>query len=822
MMSTPAGDKIKQIIDHSGPEPPSQRARKRTLEEDGSLETTTAGLSGGTGDAQTSSNKMQRSTSPATSAHLTKTGRVSKASKGMPVHHCDCGKTYTRAEHLRRHQQNHKPEAFSCDVDGCERVFSREDLLIRHRAKQHDLPQSSDGLVSYTTQTKTESYGISPSPPRHTASVLENDQPHTSSIPLQSSPSSTTCVRKNYIPITQLQPSALAVDAGILDFESSEQPNWSANLPALSQFGNGFHVAEHTTEQFSQFPLTLDTNQSWITGCTTLDVSHSPGSANSTVPTSFWRGASPSSFQPYTPASDTSVCMSRSRADLLGYPSSGDISGDMTDILPKCRDLLEQDQLVTPTSAPQNIGVRQYHHRVDNEQRYLDAYWRLVHPTWPILHRPTFDLSYISPLLRSAMLTLGACSTGHQIDSGNACILHKRCLKVIKDRTINSSHSYRICDMQAILLVELFSTYQSRRPPLQVSRPFQDNYCTLARDVDTNSPNMLFTSHESFEFAQDFAAVTFGCESKQRLLAAYYILDQEQAKLFGRHVTDVPDLIPANLDLPQPVRIWDLDLAPGSADDWHYENRGSLGHAVISCPYLAVSAGEPFDVFMTTLALTYSSSGGRDTALVSQNLVSDLGLPAPLLNSAHVELVRQTRALCSTTPIRALLATAGESWVMAEKLSLYADYKAAQETVRLWTSTSADHALAHALQIIRLHRLHPKTLLFYHEWSLHLASLVIWACTYARRSPNESLRLSIPLSTNAGSVVQVDELDKALAGLEQVATSGSVVWEDAKRVLSWAKTRMEKSGVMRFRGLVSGAIDVLQTLVARGEEDDWF
>jgi hypothetical protein len=48
------------------------------------------------------------------------------------------------------------------------------------------------------------------------------------------------------------------------------------------------------------------------------------------------------------------------------------------------------------------------------------------------------------------------------------------------------------------------------------------------------------------------------------------------------------------------------------------------------------------------------------------------------------------------------------------------------------------------------------------------------------------------------------------------------VWEDTRRVLSWAKTRMEKSGITRFRGLVSGALDVLQTLVARGGEDDWF
>jgi hypothetical protein len=79
-----------------------------------------------------------RPTSPIASARLTKTGRRSKVVKGMPVYHCECGKTYTRAEHLRRHQQNHKAGAFECNVLGCGRAFYREDLLGRHKTKHND------------------------------------------------------------------------------------------------------------------------------------------------------------------------------------------------------------------------------------------------------------------------------------------------------------------------------------------------------------------------------------------------------------------------------------------------------------------------------------------------------------------------------------------------------------------------------------------------------------------------------------------------------------------------------------------------------------
>ncbi|KAH8887725.1 hypothetical protein GQ53DRAFT_768056 [Thozetella sp. PMI_491] len=63
------------------------------------------------------------------------TGRVSRAKKGMPVHTCDIckpPKTFTRAEHLRRHQLSHQTPGFPCRYPGCDRAFHRSDLLTRH------------------------------------------------------------------------------------------------------------------------------------------------------------------------------------------------------------------------------------------------------------------------------------------------------------------------------------------------------------------------------------------------------------------------------------------------------------------------------------------------------------------------------------------------------------------------------------------------------------------------------------------------------------------------------------------------------------------
>ncbi|KYK56914.1 Transcription factor [Drechmeria coniospora] len=68
------------------------------------------------------------------------TGRVSRAKKGLAVHVCEIcrpPKTFTRAEHLRRHQLSHTPPELACEVLGCDKVFHRRDLLERHLQK-HD------------------------------------------------------------------------------------------------------------------------------------------------------------------------------------------------------------------------------------------------------------------------------------------------------------------------------------------------------------------------------------------------------------------------------------------------------------------------------------------------------------------------------------------------------------------------------------------------------------------------------------------------------------------------------------------------------------
>ncbi|KAL4921654.1 hypothetical protein BDW62DRAFT_174167 [Aspergillus aurantiobrunneus] len=80
------------------------------------------------------------------------THRISKAKKGKRVHACEypgCQKVFTRAEHKRRHELNHNPEAlYRCTQSGCKKSFHRPDLLARHM-ERHELEAQMDSSTHW-------------------------------------------------------------------------------------------------------------------------------------------------------------------------------------------------------------------------------------------------------------------------------------------------------------------------------------------------------------------------------------------------------------------------------------------------------------------------------------------------------------------------------------------------------------------------------------------------------------------------------------------------------------------------------------------------
>ncbi|KAF2002258.1 hypothetical protein P154DRAFT_144179 [Amniculicola lignicola CBS 123094] len=102
------------------PASPTEDGRGRRRERDDSDGDKNDGADGG--DANGSSRKRRRSRKG--------------LDKKFECPHEGCGKSYSRAEHLYRHQLNHNPkQIYHCDFPDCHRSFVRQDLCARHKER---------------------------------------------------------------------------------------------------------------------------------------------------------------------------------------------------------------------------------------------------------------------------------------------------------------------------------------------------------------------------------------------------------------------------------------------------------------------------------------------------------------------------------------------------------------------------------------------------------------------------------------------------------------------------------------------------------------
>jgi hypothetical protein len=64
-------------------------------------------------------------------------------------------------------------------------------------------------------------------------------------------------------------------------------------------------------------------------------------------------------------------------------------------------------------------------------EQWLNYYWRLFHPTFPVVHRFTFDRLELSPMLYAAMIAIDLYYSNIAAKRQKARELHKVCIKLL-------------------------------------------------------------------------------------------------------------------------------------------------------------------------------------------------------------------------------------------------------------------------------------------------------------------------------------------------------------------------------------------------------
>ncbi|RMZ30639.1 hypothetical protein D0859_05268 [Hortaea werneckii] len=897
----------------AGPPPPKRRRLSEQVSasdgcqrEESNATSETANLSSRrsperAGSSRDRRGEMERSPSPAGSVRYTRTGRVSKAAKGQRVHTCDeCGKTYTRAEHLRRHQQNHKPGAFPCDIPGCGRSFHRDDLLTRHKTRHSDStgpptrPQSVASRASSDAPAGVPAHGPPAIYPSVAAEKHDNNatEYYTHGFePLENH----RLPASRYELLHSSQPNLLAMHFDSLSFDFRKHCHHPFNelhlidVP-ISIDGNGpeFASLDSSFAQTSTYhsPSAYESPPNGFTPTVSLPYyahcsahvdyfldrrdscmaysnnKHRPSarplspvsasSSTSLVPPPWNDLDSATNMANLSSFSSWDGCYNSPGPNSLQREDYGQvIADDLVRMMAASeRDDRESCDLIIPTTAPQEPWEETTFNDLafTNEQRYLAAYWTWIHPQYPIVHKPTFDLDRTAPLLRASMLALGACMLQSRTDIENASAIHERCVKVLKCRSVEGTHTFRICDMQAIVLTEVYAIFKAQNLSAHFSPPFLQVYTLLENDHEAlRHPSADEEYRSAFNFDGQRAeidsqhgngrAVDIAC--KQRLLSMCFILDQSNSAFFGRSQANCSAV--AGHSLPFRQTASPRDASPRPQLDPEYDGRAAsmpsfnmVSHALEALSRTSANAIPGIDAFqLEALMACISDKNFRMETFecLAAGPNNEPSLVSASKSSPQTRLKYHLHMLCRNTPVPSLLSVVGESWYVGDKLNSHHDYSKAQAEAHRWAKATArrhgeptaiDQASFHARNILSIHRTYPRTGLLYQEWALFLSTIVIWArayvsCTSGRRRPRLSISIPDPHWTKH-SMLNMEKTILEILGREDQSVSS----HEATSVLLWTKAQIERTHVSQNCGLTNYSLDVLERLATRGNEDGWF
>ncbi|KAL5404581.1 hypothetical protein PMIN03_009067 [Paraphaeosphaeria minitans] len=731
---------------------------------------------------------MQRSTSPTQilpddSVHYTRTGRISKAKKGLKVHHCECGRSYTRAEHLRRHQRNHAQDALQCDWPDCGKPFYRLDLLQRHQERHND-PGRAESPQMYspastadpeprvsaavtlpapvaTALPATDSYYAQPVSPmpvsaadtRYTSNPFRTPRLPTSAIrpSIYSSPTSNASPsfhrsKRAYTAPRQNQgPVSVPVDAGMQNGITWTDPfghsphytSSSSDYPSPIPSGPDYSSNMFANPPYGPGPnRTRNSSNASYTETAWGYPSRSPTSATSTMAYTWTSNEkSPAPSQPvymHTSYPMTSMPMSAGVDPMTGFGHFG----------PKT--MVHRDEEEQAFLFPeQSYGMRQFVYTYPFEQ-YLNNYWRFFHAAYPIVHRATFESISQPPMLHAAMIAIGGQYSDDASVKRKSRILHDRCVRLLDKRELDViTEPERLCDWQASFLVEAMSQYRARRAAMTLSSRFKTLYqklCNSFREVTSNIVENIsaLVQPENATYARWTQWIELS--TQQRLFICCYILEYQQATLLARN-SHQSSINCQGFDLPIPAQseLWDATTPSGWAMAAQ-QNPHHLTYVFQVTP----DAMQTFDAFQSSLIIAayYNHFNNPTPYLAPDNFQH---IDHLLDNSAVTKHQLLTAKLLQVVPIRALLAVSGESWILCEKTSspqMFASYKTNFRSwiSGLWTDgidhqgQSAKDALKLAIEIAQ-HALTAQTLTLRLElgagMGLYFAALTIWAVTVA-------------------------------------------------------------------------------------------
>ncbi|KAJ5293439.1 uncharacterized protein N7443_009392 [Penicillium atrosanguineum] len=675
--------------------------------------------------------------------------------------HENCGKSYSRAEHLYRHQLNHSPkQIFHCDFPNCHRAFVRQDLCVRHRERHTTRGSQLQKRDSFATETD-----------RHDDSKL-----------VTTSPSSPMTADYAFIADPKSPPTSYPLSTGI---ESAEIPvSGYTEFPTLSQDGmlefdsmsNAYPIFGGETYNRSPFAM-ADDFAAWLFsepmaplgyGMMPMVPNHNQFYVNEPA----FNNICP--VIPQHPMSVTSILDSGSLPALISEEKRQELLHLMATRFNEAAysaDVKRKDALMDGDldSDQHVLGLRMM-------QTYIGSYWYHFHSQLPILHQPTFAADRTPNLLLLAIMAIGAATldkihgkaaTETAAELAGFIAWHLR-WEIFMDT--NFRPPARLWVFQALLLLEVYEKSFSTRALHERAHIHHDTTLTLMRRGSSLIGRSSFDSPDTKEEDESWSH-WIKAEATRRVAFAAFVLDSTHAIIFGHSAKMVAHEL--RLPLPCDEALWAATSAAEVArvqsslqshgvrptmflDSLKRTLNGqpvrtnAFGRSIVMAGLLSVSWHlNQRDLQVSSLGVG-QTLGGRDkwrTALLRsydnwrRDFDDALG-PSVSMESESRDVLHGIAHIASHVDIVDLQIFAGAGRLMGRSITAR-DYSAAREKTEVWaTKASARDATFYALRFLSTCFLElpgeyvaRDDYLLNRPWVIYFAALTVWTYGFALDGP---------------------------------------------------------------------------------------
>ncbi|PYH80964.1 MFS general substrate transporter [Aspergillus uvarum CBS 121591] len=476
-------------------------------------------------------------------------------------HWPDCGKSFTRAEHLRRHALNHEQARQGYVCERCSVHFHRPDLLSRHllRHAKRDEEAGGPGLGVLETRKRTrraDNGNIVVRPPKRQsrASAPRHNMPECSA---SESVASMDSHESDQIPGAPVSPPRSTSDPTTLSLDDADPllapmlPNgpfepyvepipgqfdaadgsWSFEQGSIEDFFN-----LDTATDFNM-PFAATNNYNWLFDVASLDDAFPPLDIPFEPDMLAWTVPDPdpsavllqaASFVERSP--DTSLdwlCGLDTNTDNPPAPRLPCLSGEARQGL---LDLVARNPPSGLHGKPTPLDSALL--SLSALQQYCDLFFTRFNATYPLIHAPTFNPNTVDPILLGAILSMGATYSSreaHQLAVGIHDFLRPQLFC-----HLDFSPQPPLWILQAMLLIDCFG--KMRAGPKQRERA-QLFHCVLIKLIRRSTCCTIRSTASPALSDEDLASSwhqAMEAEQRKRLAMHCLMWDVQHAVLFSQ------------------------------------------------------------------------------------------------------------------------------------------------------------------------------------------------------------------------------------------------------------------------------------------------